>query len=160
VEHRTAEEYQEIGTSLKEIWQDIQPAEKFILGLMLENQDVIPRVKEHIRADDFNHPSLKMAADLLYLMHAQGEKISPELLMNRIKDQQSCAIVSRVLAESEVILDRDKCLKDCINWMKKRRLKGKLAQLQGRIKAAQSSGEDKELQKLIFEYDQLLKAEV
>jgi len=134
-----------------------RPAEGILASLMIEDNSMISLVKENLTSNDFKDDSIKNIIDSLFKLHADGKSISPSKLMNIFGTESMCALVSKLMADSEKLMDREKNAEDCIKWIKKNNLKEELNNLRSRIKTAQDSGQHDKVVELVMDYNQLIK---
>jgi len=132
-------------------------AEKILIGIMLEESDVISEVKSSLKSEDFVDEKMRRIADEIFKSYEQGKALKPTQLINRLKDESLSKIISEATSLADDITDMHKNLFDCIKWIKNQNVKNKLTELQNLIKIAQAMGDDRKLYQLVSEYNSLLK---
>ncbi|MFH1779331.1 MAG: DNA primase [Candidatus Omnitrophota bacterium] len=132
-------------------------AEKIIIGLMLDQPEVIPAVKSSLKLDDLVDEKARRIADEIFKSCEDGKVLKPTQLINRLKDESLSQMISEATSLADEITDVQKNLDDCIRWIKNQNIKTKLAELQNLIKVAQAMGDEKRVCQLILEYNSLLK---
>lgn len=132
-------------------------AEKIIIGLMLDEPEVIPEVKASLKSEDFADEGTRIIAEEIFKSYGDGKTLKPTQLINRLKDERLSRIVSEATSLTDEITDIQKNLIDCIKWIKNQNIKSKLAELQNLIKVAQAMGDEKRVYQLVSEYNSLFK---
>ncbi|MFH1752993.1 MAG: DNA primase [Candidatus Omnitrophota bacterium] len=137
----------------------VDTAEKILAGLMLEDGVLIRPIKEALTCDDFKDLSINKVAQKLFELHDAGGSTSPSKLIDYFKDDGDvCACISELSAMCESLMDKEKSLQDCIQWIRQKRLKLKLKELCDEIKVAQHKGDDTEVSDLVIKYNDMLKS--
>jgi DNA primase len=141
---------------------NIPPAERMILRLMLEDVSVINEIKESLEIYDFEHPLIQKIISLLFELGFNEGQLVSSAIMDRIEDEGAQRLISEVLTDTTEIIDRGKSIKDCINSIKKKKLKTKLNQLESQIRYVESVKDEpkrdyltKEFQRVLKEYSRL-----
>ena len=67
------------------------------------------------------------------------------------------ACISELTATCENLMDKEKSLDDCIQWIRQSGMKNRLKDLCDRIKDAQDSGDDSKVVELVTEYNDTIK---
>lgn len=135
----------------------LRPAEKILVGLMLEDAQMANSIKEKLSVEDFSNPNTKKIVTAVFELIKNNEAISPNRLLGYLSDEVVSQIVSEACAICEDLTDKDKCLTDCINRIAEDNFKSRLNQLQKDIRLAQVSKDDERLMELVSEYNKLIK---
>jgi DNA primase len=139
---------------------DTPSAEKLVIALLLEGGDILDRVEKELSLDDFADATAKDLAAVIFDIHKENKTINPARLINRLGTNSAyAALVSEAVNLSEMVVDKEKVLSDCIARIKRDRVKGALKRLQAEIKIAHDSRDDAKLKELLAEYDNLVKAD-
>lgn len=137
----------------------IKAVEKTLLKLMLEEERFIQNFKEKLEVSDFEDPTAREIVGLMCDFVSKGKEINPSRLISCFSD----GVVSRTIAElcaEDTICDeddKDKIFHECVNRLKQGKKKYKCKELQGEIKLAECYGDKERLNRLIHEYNQLIK---
>lgn len=135
----------------------ISPTEKLLIKLMLEENELIGRVKASLSPEDFNDESASKIVSLIFDFAEKGRKIESSALINYLGEEE----ISNIICES-AFLDvpsdnKEKAVEDCIQRLKNEKLRLKKQYLHNRIKAAQHSGDEEALNELMREFHLLIK---
>ncbi|MDD5270086.1 MAG: DNA primase [Candidatus Omnitrophica bacterium] len=132
-------------------------AEKIIVGLMLEDPDVIAEVKGKLKPSDFEEGPARKVVEEIFANYGDGKSFNPSRLINRLSDPELTRLIAESSSLIEDIKDKQKNLEDCIRWMAAKHAKARLAELQNLIKAAQVMGDEGKVNQLVAEYSGLIK---
>lgn len=136
----------------------IHPVEKFLIKLMLEEDAIIHELKDKLEPDDFQDERIAKIVALMFDCMAEGKAIEPSKLLTRIGDAEAMRLVCESTFLPEINDEnREKIIADCIQRLKTKKITHKKHWLQGEIKAAQETGDEERLQKLLLEFDTLIK---
>ena len=134
-------------------------AEKIIIGLMLDDPDMIPQVKENLKGADFADPGARKVAEEIFRAYGDGRSFKPAQLINKLAESELTALIAEASSLIEDIKDKPKNLADCIKWVRCNNAKSRLSELQNLIKAAQMMGDEKRVTQLVTEYSGLIKCQ-
>ncbi|MEW6101482.1 MAG: DNA primase [Candidatus Omnitrophota bacterium] len=137
----------------------VNPTEKLLVKLMLDDNDLMNRLKETLGPDDFQDPRIANIVSVMYEHFKQGKTIGAHLLVNYLPEED----ISRIFCESVFLPDslsednKEKVISDCVNRIKSERLKVHKKSLHEQIKTAQQAGDKEELNRLVAEFHRLIK---
>lgn len=135
----------------------IHPTEKLLIKIMLEESRFIGRIKDSISPEDFQDERLAKIVSVLFSFIEEGKQIGPHLLINHLNDQEvSGFICETAMMNEHSEADREKIVDDCIRRMKIKNVDLKKRVLQEEIKMAQHSGDEEKLNRLMYEFHNLL----
>lgn len=133
-------------------------AEKIIAGLMLEDKKFIQSVKEKFKPSDFKDLTIRTIVNKLYQLHDENKTVTPSKLIDCFKHESDIGVcISDLTLICETLMDKEKSLEDCMQWIKQNSVKEKLKGLCGEIKLAQDSKNDSKVVELVTEYSEILK---
>jgi DNA primase len=139
--------------------EEASMAEKILAGLMLENEDFIKAVREKLTHEDFKDACIRKIVQKLFQFHSVERKITPSKLIDCFKSEQRlCSCISELSATCENLMDKQRSLDDCIEWVRQCGLKARLKALCDQIKAAQDSGDESRLVSLVTQYNEMIKS--
>ncbi|MFH1857094.1 MAG: DNA primase [Candidatus Omnitrophota bacterium] len=136
---------------------EVSPAEKMLLKLMMEDNFIINKVKENLKADDFQQGIVRNVVSVLLLLDASRNKNTGSALIDRIEDENARSFISGLLAEKTMISDNKKAAEDCIKLIKRKKLDIKLTQLETQIKYVEEAKDEEKRIFLSKEYQRILK---
>jgi DNA primase len=136
----------------------INPTEKLLIKLMLEETELINHIKERLEPADFQDEKISRIVSIMFDLVGEGKVIEPAKLMNYFDEED----ITHVLSESTFLPEisceeKDKVVDDCIQRLKNEKIKLKRQHLHDQIKTAQHLGDEKKLQELIQEFDHLVR---
>jgi DNA primase len=137
---------------------DINPTEKLLLKLMLEEGELIRDIRDRIEPADFQDERTSRIVSIMFNLTERGKEIEPNKLINYLNDDN----IARIICESTLLPEipqqsRDGIVDDCIARLKSSRLKARKQRLHEQIKAAQESGDEDNLHRLMQEFHCLTK---
>ena len=134
------------------------PTERLLVQLMLEESELINRIKLSLAPGDFQDEKISRIVSLLFDLVGEGKHIDPRSVVNYLEDESSIKMVCESAFSFEYPQDqKEKVVDDCIQRLKHQKLKNKKQVLHEAIKSAQSAGDQEELQRLVQEFDELIK---
>lgn len=142
----------------KKLPLSINPTEKLLIKLMLEEADLINRVKQDLEPADFRDERISGIVSAMFELIDEGKEIGPNKLMNCIESDEALQIIRESTFMPEISDDnKEKIIDDCIRRLKAERVKFKRQQLHEQIKAAQVIGDDEKLNRLMQQFHDLIK---
>jgi len=137
---------------------NLKVVEKTLLKLMLEEERFIQNFKEKLEVADFQDPTCRQILDLMFDFVSQGKEIHPSKLISGCSDELLPKTIAQLCAEEITYPeDKDKIFHECVNRLKKDKIKNRCKELQGEIKLAECYGDREKLHQLMHEYNQLIK---
>lgn len=133
-------------------------AEKIVIGLMLDEAEVIPEVQRHLKAEDFADENTRKIAGEIFKAYTAGKALRAAQLINRLEDDSLSQVISEAVSLIEIITDKQKNLDDCIKNIKEQNNKNKLTELRNLINVAQMMGDGKKVDQLLTELNNLLRS--
>ena len=127
--------------------------ERTLLQLILEDEKVLKRVKKQVNPEDFSHPDYR---DILKVVLELGSSDSLKI-MSRLQDEKLNRIIAQVLVKPLPYIEKEKTVQDCIEKIKKQRIKRRRAEIQRQIEEKESEGDIKAVRLLLLEYQDLIK---
>ena len=133
---------------------NINPTERLLIKLMLEESSVGNRLKDYLEPADFQDERTTKIVSIMFDLLAQGKKVNSGTLINHLEPHQdlSAVISGLSLLPDTCGEDREKVIDDCVCRLKKQRLKTKRDFLQREIKNAQNIRDDELLRRLMQEF--------
>jgi DNA primase len=141
-----------------EVRKDTRTAQEMVLAVMLEGGAFVDAVKKSLVPDEFVNTSIRDIVKAIFDMHDQNLEINPAKMISHFNNSSDAAvIISEAVNLSEMMLDKERVLADCIARIKKDNLNYQLTELRSAIKTAHDSNDETRLNDLIKEYDSLIK---
>ena len=138
---------------------NINPTEKLLIKLMLEETEFVERIRKSLEPADFQDERISRIVSIMFDIAAQGKNIEPHLLINYLGDEDIAQIVceSMFMPEDLSVQHKEKIIDDCVERLKSKKLRLKRQHLHDQIKIAQNSGDEERLSRLIEEFHYLIK---
>ncbi|MFA5144949.1 MAG: DNA primase [Candidatus Omnitrophota bacterium] len=139
---------------------NINPTEKLLIKLMLEESEFIGRIRESLEPADFQDERISKIVSVMFDLATQGKTIEPRLLMNYLGDEDTAQQIiceSMFMPEDSSAQHKEDIVNDCIHRLKSRKSQLKRQHLHDQIKTAQKLGDEEKLNRLIEEFHYLIK---
>ncbi|MCK9604475.1 MAG: DNA primase [Candidatus Omnitrophica bacterium] len=136
---------------------DINPTEKLLIKMMLEETETINRIKEHLEPADFQDERVSRIVSIMFDFVAQGKSVGTSILINHFAEEDISQIISESVFLEVSSGDKDRVIDDCIQRLKGKKIKLQRQHLHNQIKTAQASGDQIRLDSLMEEFHQLIK---
>jgi DNA primase len=140
----------------RDISKNTRQAERIILGIALEDKDLLSEVKGKFYPEDFHDINIKKVMSVLFEIDTK-DGISISSLLCRFEDEAVRDIICEVMLETDKLSDKRKNLDDCVNWLKQDNLKKALKDIQQKIKLAQEIKNENLMLELVSQYNDLVK---
>lgn len=141
---------------LRAVAKDTRQAERIILGIILEDKDLLSEIKEQFLPEDFHDTNIRKVISVLFGMDANNV-IGISSLLCRFEDENTRDIICEVMLEADKLSNKRKNLDDCVKWLKQDSLKKTLKDIQQKIKLAQEVKNENLMLELVSEYNDLVK---
>lgn len=135
----------------------LSTADKIIIGLMIEDNNLIPFVREKLGCDEFCNRFAQRIVEFIFRFYEQNKTITYATLINHLDIDGLENLLSGIAATHLAFVDKKKNLGDCIAWIKRNNLKRNLDGLCNQIKEAQRVGEHGKVTELVTHYNRLIK---
>lgn len=151
-------QYPDLDAALDRKLPSINPTEKLLLKLILEETALISRIRGRLTPADFQDERASRILSIMLELVEQGKNIEPSNLINYLDDDS----ISQVICESALTPripceDKEKIVQDCIQRLKKGKARLKKERLHEEIKIAQQSGDPDKVNRLVEEFQLLIK---
>ncbi|MFH1867954.1 MAG: DNA primase [Candidatus Omnitrophota bacterium] len=133
----------------------IRPAEKIIVGLMIEDPEIAQEVRSKLRIEYFQSEDVRSILRAIAQMLDEGKIPTAAKIIHQLDDDNLSHIICETLTETENFVDRERCLHDCILRIKQDELKLKREKITTLIKEAEQRGDEIRLMNLVKELDTL-----
>jgi len=153
---RSFQEGEKTGKSAAEI----NPTEKLLIKLMLEENALIGRVRDMVKPGDFRDARTAKIITAMMELVDQGKSPKAHNLLNYIgqSDAESLQIICESTLTAEVSEEeREKIFEGCLSRLKSESVKHYRQRLHDEIKAAQHCGDEEKINKLLYELNVLIK---
>ncbi|MFH1441284.1 MAG: DNA primase [Candidatus Omnitrophota bacterium] len=137
---------------------EINPIEKLIIKLMLEEVSLVDYVRQRLCTEDFNSDISHRIVSAVFDLFDQGKNIDRGILLKYLGDET----VSQIICEPVVLTvnpeySKERIIDDCIKRLKDEKIKLRKQDLHDEIKLAQRTGDNQRLNSLMHEFNLLMK---
>lgn len=137
---------------------DINPTEKLLIKLMLEETRLIDYIRQHLEPADFQDKRATKMVSIMFDLISEGKKIEANKIMGRLEDQEMLQCISESVFDSEVAEEnKTRIVDDCIRLIKNKRVISTRQRLQTQIHKAEVSGDQETVVRLREEFCNLIK---
>ncbi|OIO36954.1 MAG: DNA primase [Candidatus Omnitrophica bacterium CG1_02_44_16] len=137
---------------------EIPITERMLVKLMLDEIHLVDQLRTQIEPSDFVEEKLRKIVQFIFDFFSQGRDCKPNILMNYLDDEEAINIISELAAlDIHDCPDKEKLITDCVKRLKRDKHTYRCKQLHKEIQTAQSNGNGEILNKLILEYNTLIK---
>jgi DNA primase len=134
--------------------------ERMLLGLMLDDEEIISFVREISGSDEFQNPEYRAVAELVYGEHEKGRSCQVSHLLGKTHAPEQHALLTHLVTDVKVFEDKWQVMEDCIRRMKEKSRSRKLDAIKSRIRVAESERDDSLRRKLLEEFQNIQKSKV
>ena len=150
--------YLDLSQKIKKEAFPINPTERLLIKLMLEETELINRIRVSLEPADFQDERTSRIVSIMFDLMEQGKNIEPNKLISHLDDEG----ISQFICESAFLpqvseQNKERVVDDCIQRLKKEKLKLKKQQLHEEIKSAQDLKDEERLHRLMREFHHLTK---
>ena len=135
----------------------IERVEKELLQLMLENTDIVKKVRKSLVMEDFLNDDYRQIAGLLFKLDIAGKKFSCKNILNQLENDVLKNVVTGLIMETIPHSEKEKEINQTIAKLKDKKISKKIAELNASLEKTKETGEVRSLQKQIMEQMGLIK---
>jgi DNA primase len=136
----------------------INPTEKLLIQLMLEEASLVEYIRQRFEPADFQDEITSKIVSTMFELSGQGKTIDLRAIMNCHENED----ISQIICESAFMpeipsQDKEKIADECIERLKHEKMKLKRQYLHDQIKLAQHTGDEEKVNSLMQEFHLLIK---
>ncbi|MBI5145247.1 MAG: DNA primase [Candidatus Omnitrophica bacterium] len=121
----------------------INPTEKLLIKMMLEEKELIHQIRQALEPADFQDERLGRIVSIMFDLAGEGKQIEPHKIINYLEDQDLLQVICASTFSPEVSgSDKEKIVNDCIRRLKSQKLNSRKRHLHEQIKNAQELGDE------------------
>ncbi len=144
------------SSSVKQRTTSSHKAEQLLIRVLLEEPSLIATVRDQLLLGDLQHPTTRQLLESVMAMDAEGSVVTLSALRVRSAPSSECAQwVEDIAASQEEIVDRARCLEDCLRHIRRQRLQQRLNELAAALKDAGEQAVDQ--REVMEEYNRVLR---
>ena len=132
-------------------------AELALLAAALDDTRFMKKIKEELGFDKIQDERILTILKKMDELEREGKKVTPSHLIANFEDNNLEEVISEAASQAETIKDGKKMLEDCLRCIKKDNLKKTLSDIQFKIREAESARDAGTLNRLITEYNEIIK---
>jgi len=137
---------------------DINPTEKLLIKLMLEESKLIDYIRKHLEPADFQDKRTTKIVSMMFELIAEGKKVEPNKIIGRLEDKDMMQCISESVFDHEVAEEnKARIVDDCIQRIKNKRMLSTRQRLQAEIRRAEVCGDQEAVARLREEFCNLIK---
>lgn len=138
--------------------REIPVTERMLVKLMLEEIHLVDELRRIIDPSDFTQEPLRKIVQFIFNFFSETHVLKPNILMNYLGDEEAIHIISE-LSTLEIHASSNKAefIADCVERLKRDKILHQLKTLLSEIQSAQESKDNEALNRLILEYNVLIK---
>ncbi len=122
-------------------------AQYHLIGLMIQNPELVPDIRNKVGPDDFTDRTLSHLVEVIYEWSSSGKEIVPIHLMDYLRNERISKLISEwVLSQHH--LYSDELIENLIKSLKRHRIKEDYQKIKKEIDEKESKGEDIPIEKL------------
>lgn len=133
-------------------------AEIALLAIALDDAKCVETIEKELGFGSFKNESIACILKKMNELHKGGKQVTPSRLIGCFGGDGKECLISKAANLSQNMQDRKKVLEDCFKHIRKHNLKAELNSIQFRIKDAENSADTAMVNKLITEYNELIKS--
>jgi DNA primase len=140
--------------------ETVSPAEKLLIQLMLQENELISRIRESLDPSDFQSLTASKIVRTMFELSGKGMDIGAGTLMNHLEESGVSGIVCDSFLSSEDVSEeeKEKMAHDCVRRIKMQHINNRRRHLHQQIKDAQVSGDRARLDGLLKEFNTLIQS--
>jgi DNA primase len=133
---------------------DARLAEKILIGLLLENKNMIERAKQMLTLEDFQNEAVRRIVARLFA----GPVQETSAWMNAFAEDTAAAeVLAMAVSEAEKAPEKERAFEDCLVWMERSRIDLRRELLRSEIAEANRLGDQIRLHRLLNDITELNK---
>ncbi len=138
----------------------VLPAEKLLIQLMLQENELISRIRDSLDPSDFQSSTAGQIVRTMFELSAKGMYVGAGMLMNHLDVGGISGIVCDPVLPSEDVSaeEKEKMASDCVKRIKMHNINHRRRCLHQQIKDAQVSGDRVKLDGLLREFNTLIQS--
>jgi DNA primase len=138
--------------------REIPITERMLVKLMLDEMHLIDKLRSVIDPSDFMEEKLRKIVRFIFDFFCQGKECKPGVLMNYLDDEEAIGLIAELAAlDIHDCPNKEKLISDCVGRLKRDKILYRCQELHKEIQIAQNSGDALNMEKLISEYNHLIK---
>ncbi|MDO9463737.1 MAG: DNA primase [bacterium] len=130
--------------------------EKHLLQLMLEDTDIVKKVRRALVVEDFLNNNYRQIVDLLFKLDIAGKMFSCKNILNQLESDVLKDIVTGLIMETIPHSEKEKEVDQTIAKLKEKKINKRIAELNASLGKTKETGEVRSLLKQIMEQKELI----
>jgi len=130
--------------------------EKRLLQLMLEDTDIVKKVRQHLAVEDFLNNDYRQIASLLFKLDIADKMFSCKNILNQLENNVLKDVVTGLIMETIPHSEKEKEVNQIIAKLKEKKINKRIAELNESLKKTKETGEVRSLLRQIMEQKELI----
>ncbi|MFH1905571.1 MAG: DNA primase [bacterium] len=130
--------------------------EKHLLQLMLEDTDIVKKVRRSLVVEDFLNNDYRQIAGLLFKLDIAGKMFSCKNVLNQLESDMLKDVVTGLIMETIPHSEKEKEVNQTIAKLKEKKINKRIAELNASLEKTKETGEVRSLLKQIMEQKGLI----
>ncbi|MBU0478356.1 DNA primase [bacterium] len=130
--------------------------EKHLLQLMLEDTDIVKKVRQSLGVEDFLNNDYRQIVGLLFKLDIAGKMFSCKNILNQLESDVLKDIVTGLVMETIPHSEKGKEVNQTIAKLKEKKINKRIAELNASLEKTKETGEVRSLLKQIMEQKELI----
>ena len=118
---------------------------------MLEDTDIVKKVRKSLVVEDFLNDDYRQIAGLLFKLDIAGKKFSCKNVLNQLENDVLKNVVTGLVMETIPHSEKEKEINQTIAKLKDKKISKRIAELNASLEKTKETGEVRSLQKQIME---------
>ena len=132
--------------------EDVEMAEKLLIGLLLEDRVLAARASKELKTGDF--PSAR-AGQIAARALKDPDETAAAILGAYASDPEASRLLSAACAEADAVVDRKRTYEDCLLWLKRLKMRTAQEDLKTQIAEAENRGDKNRISELLKDFNEL-----
>ena len=130
--------------------------EKRLLQLMLEDTDIVKKVRRSLVVEDFLNNDYRQIAGLLFKLDIAGKMFSCKNVLNQLENDVLKDVVTGLIMETIPHSEKEKEVNQTMAKLKEKKINKRIAELNASLEKTKETGEVRSLLKQIMEQKELI----
>jgi DNA primase len=130
--------------------------ERLLTALLLNDPSQWQQVQTQLSLGDITDPTLRRVLSVIVELEMAGPPPTPAQVISRLTEEGLAALVTELIGLAQSIASGEHALRDCLRRLHADTESRELSRLRERIRAAQETGQEDEVQQLLVEYQRHL----
>ena len=132
--------------------------ERLLTALVLDEPARWAKVTAQCSLEEIADPALRRILGVVAELVEMGSAATPAQVVSRLSEEGQSGLVTELVELAQSVPSKEEAFADCLRRVQDYARRRHLEDLRGQLQSAQESGRERDLQRLLVEYQQLVKA--